>query len=262
MPTKHWKLRSKTLSLDRPLWMGIVNVTPDSFSDGGQFFDTSSAIDHALQLIEYGAAIIDLGGESTRPGSSGISAEEELQRILPVLRQLRKCQPDIPISVDTTKAEVAREVLAMGADIINDVSGLSDPEMLAVLQHTVAGYCLVHTQGVPKTMQDNPCYEDVVKEVFLFLKHQREMMMASGIAAESIAVDPGLGFGKTSAQNWQLIEQIADFHRLDAPILVGHSRKRFIAERFADREEGTRHVSRLLIDSGVHILRVHEVEVL
>jgi dihydropteroate synthase len=240
--------------------MGIVNVTPDSFSDGGQFLEPSSAVDHALRLIAEGADIIDLGGESTRPGSEGISVEEELHRVLPVLRQLRKCQPDVPISVDTTKADVAREVLAAGADIINDVSGLSDPEMLAVLRETGGGYCLMHTRGVPKTMQDDPQYEDVVGEVFGFLKDQRAMMITSGIAPESIAVDPGLGFGKTSEHNWQLVENIADFHRLGAPILVGHSRKRFIAERFADREEGTRLVSRRLIEGGVHILRVHTVD--
>jgi len=239
--------------------MGIVNITPDSFSDGGRFCDSSSAVDHALLLINKGAGIIDLGGESTRPGSDSVSAEEELRRVLPVLRQLRKCQPDIPISVDTTKAVVAREVLATGADIINDVSSLSDPDMLPVLRTTGAGYCLVHTHGVPKTMQDNPQYRDVVTEVIEFLKNRRKMMIDAGILPESIVIDPGLGFGKTSEHNWQLVEHIANFHCLCAPILVGHSRKRFIAERFADCHLGTRQVSRQLIESGVHILRVHEV---
>ena len=254
-----WKFRSKTLILDTPAWMGIVNVTPDSFSDGGLFLEPLSAVEHALRLIVNGADIIDLGGESTRPGSDGISVEEEVDRVLPVLRQLRKCQPDMPISVDTTKAEVAREVLAAGADIINDVSGLSDPEMIEVLRKTGAGYCLVHTQGVPKTMQDNPQYEDVVTEVFEFLKHRRICMIKSGIAPEVIAVDPGLGFGKTAEHNWQLVENISHFHCLGAPILVGHSRKRFLSERFVDSEEGTRWVSQLLIECGVHVVRVHEV---
>jgi dihydropteroate synthase len=253
-----WKIRSKTLTFDRPYWMGIVNVTPDSFSDGGRFLEPSSAVDHALRLIKDGTDIIDLGGESTRPGSEGISVEEELHRVLPVLWQLRKHQPDIPISVDTTKAVVAQEVLVAGADIINDVSGLSDPDMLSVLRKTGAGYCLMHTQGVPKTMQDNPQYEDVVTEVFEFLRDQRKRMVESGIVAESIAIDPGLGFGKTSEHNWQLIENIASFHRLESPIVVGHSRKRFIAERYGDREEGTRMVSRQLLANGVHVLRVHE----
>jgi dihydropteroate synthase len=253
-----WKLRTKTLALHRPLWMGIVNVTPDSFSDGGQFYNPAAAVDHAMQLIADGAGIIDIGGESTRPGAEGISAEEELRRIMPVLRQLRKRQPDIPISIDTSKADVAREVLVAGADIINDVSGLSDSEMLAVLQKTAAGYCLMHTQGTPKTMQNNPAYENVVAEVLTFLKNRRAMMIESGIAAESIAVDPGLGFGKTSAHNWQLVENIDCFHCLSAPIVAGHSRKRFISERFADREEGTRQASRQLLASGVHVLRVHE----
>ena len=252
-----WKFRSKTLTLDIPIWMGIVNVTPDSFSDGGQFFEPSSAVEQALRLIQDGAGIVDLGGESTRPGSKDISAEEELRRVLPVLRQLRKLQPDIPISVDTTKVEVAREVLAAGADIINDVSGLSDPEMLSVLKKTGAGYCLMHTQGTPQTMQNNPQYGDVVAEVFAFLKERREMMIDCGIEPEAIAVDPGLGFGKTFAHNWQLVDNIAHFHRLGATLLVGHSRKRFISETFADREAGTRQVSRQLIESGVHILRVH-----
>ena len=239
--------------------MGIVNVTPDSFSDGGQFFEPPLAVEQALRLIEEGAGIIDLGAESTRPGSDGISTEEELRRMMPVLRQLRECQPGVPISVDTSKASVAREVLAAGADIINDVSGLSDPEMLSVLKKTGAGYCLMHTQGTPRTMQNNPQYEDVVAEVFAFLKDWREMMIDFGIAPEAIAVDPGLGFGKTLAHNWQLVEHIAHFHRLSAPLLVGHSRKRFIAERFTDREAGTRQVSQQLIASGVHILRVHEI---
>ena len=255
-----WKIRTKTLFLDNPVWMGIVNITPDSFSDGGRFLEPSAAVDHALRLIKDGAGIIDLGGESTRPGSDGISAEEELYRILPVLRQLRQYQPDIPVSVDTTKAEVAREVLAAGADIINDVSGLSDPGMLEVLRTTGPGYCLMHTQGTPKTMQDDPQYDDAPGEVFAFLKDRRKMMIESGIVPETIAVDPGLGFGKTLEHNWQLVENIACFHRLAAPILVGHSRKRFIADRFADREAGTRQVSQQLIASGVHILRVHEVE--
>jgi len=239
--------------------MGIVNVTPDSFSDGGQFFIPASAVEQALRLIGDGAGIIDLGGESTRPGSDGISAEEELRRVLPPLQQLRERQPEIPISVDTAKAAVAQAVLAAGADIINDVSGLSDPGMLSVLRETGAGYCLMHTQGIPRTMQEDPQYGDVVAEVFAFLKDRRAMMIDAGIAPEAIAVDPGLGFGKTWAHNWQLVENMAHFHRLQAPLLVGHSRKRFIAERFADREEGTRQVSLQLLASGVHVLRVHSV---
>ena len=248
-----WKCRTKTLPLDTPIWMGIVNVTPDSFSDGGQFLAPSSAIAQALRLIRDGAGIIDIGGESTRPGAKGISAEEELHRILPVLQQLRKELPDILISVDTAKAVIAREVLEEGADIINDVSGLSDPDMISVLRLTGAGYCLMH-------MQDNPQYEDVVAEVLAFLKNRRKMMIESGIVPETIAVDPGLGFGKTSAHNWQLVENISCLHRLESPVLAGHSRKRFIAERFSDREEGTRFVSQQLIANGVHILRVHDVK--
>lgn len=252
-----WKTRSKTLILDHPIWMGIVNVTPDSFSDGGRFFDSCSAVHHAQQLIHAGVEIVDLGGESTRPGSEGVSAEEELRRIIPVLRQLRNNQPDILISADTTKADVAREVLKEGANIINDVSGLSDPSMMDVLLTAGAGYCLMHTQGIPKTMQNNPVYGDVVRDVFEFLRNRRQYMMDCGMNPEKIAVDPGLGFGKTSAHNWQLVENIKSFQSLGCPIVVGHSRKRFIAERYADREEGTRRVSRQLWQGGVHILRVH-----
>ena len=253
-----WRVRSKTLTLDKPIWMGIVNVTPDSFSDGGRFLEPSAAVDQAQRLLEEGVGIIDLGGESTRPNSEGVSAEEELHRVLPVLRSLRERQPNVPISVDTTKAEVARKVLDAGADIINDVSGFSDPEMLGVLRETKAGYCLMHTQGIPRTMQDNPQYRDVVSEVFEFLKDRRTMMIELGIPPETIAVDPGLGFGKTVKHNWQLVENIAYFHSIGSPILVGHSRKRFIAERFTDRDEGTRQVSQQLIERGVHVLRVHE----
>ena len=247
------------MSLDVPLWMGIVNITPDSFSDGGLFFDTSLAVKHALRLVQDGADIIDLGGESTRPGSESVPAEEELKRVLPVIEQLRKHLPDIPLSVDTAKASVAEKVLEAGADIINDVSGLADPGMIIVLQKTGAGYCLMHTQGIPKTMQNNPQYGDVVEEVFDFLKQKRSMMFDAGISPDSIAVDPGLGFGKTFSHNWQLVENIAAFHLLGAPVLVGHSRKRFIAERFTDRDEGTRQVTRQLLESGVSILRVHDI---
>ena len=252
-----WKTQSKTIPLDIPRWMGIVNVTPDSFSDGGLFFDSDAAVRQALRLLEDGADIIDIGGESTRPGSDSISGDEELRRILPVLEQLRSVKPDVPISIDTAKASVARRVLASGADIINDVSGLADPDMLSVLQETGSGYCLMHTQGTPKTMQDNPQYADVVGEVFEFLQARRDTMLASGISPEAVAVDPGLGFGKTWEQNWQLVENIAHFLGLGAPLLVGHSRKRFIAERYVDREEGTRQVSRQLLSGGVHILRLH-----
>ena len=255
-----WKIRTKTLSLDNPIWMGIVNVTPDSFSDGGQFLAPSAAVGRALQLIADGADIIDIGGESTRPGSDCISSDEELSRVLPVLRQLRRCQPDIAISVDTTKADVASEVLAAGADIINDVSGLSDSGMITVLRETGAGYCLMHSQGVPKTMQVHPQYNDVVGEVFAFLKNCRTMMIELGIVPEAIAVDPGLGFGKTAEHCWQLVENISRFHRLGAPVVVGHSRKCFLAQRFADREEGTWQVGRQLIEQGVHVLRVHGVK--
>ncbi|MDR0520315.1 MAG: dihydropteroate synthase [Planctomycetaceae bacterium] len=255
-----WKLRTRTLRLDAPVFMGIVNVTPDSFSDGGRFLEPQAAVDHAWRLIADGAGILDIGGESTRPGSEGISAREELRRILPVLQKLGDQRITVPVSVDTVKAETAGEVIAAGAEIINDVSGLADAAMLPVLLRTGAAYGLMHTQGIPKTMQDNPQYGHVVREVFDFLRAKRNLMIAAGIEPEKIAVDPGLGFGKTFEHNWQLVENIGVFLELDAPLLAGHSRKRFLSARYADRDAGTRMVSRQLIQSGVHILRLHEIE--
>jgi dihydropteroate synthase len=239
--------------------MGIVNVTPDSFSDGGRFFETDAAVKHALQLVQGGANILDLGGESTRPGSDAVSAEEELHRLMPVILQFRNCCPDIPISIDTTKAAVAKEVLDAGAEIINDVSGLADPDMPKILRQTGAGYCLMHTQGIPKTMQNDPQYDDVVQEVLDFLKQRRQELINFGIEPERIAVDPGIGFGKTAEHNWALIEEMDRFHELGAPLLVGHSRKRFMAQTYPDRDAGTRIVTQRLLDKGVHIIRLHEV---
>ncbi|MDR3182053.1 MAG: dihydropteroate synthase [Planctomycetaceae bacterium] len=254
----YWKLRTRILQLDKPVFMGIVNVTPDSFSDGGRFYTAEAAVEHVLELVRSGAGIIDLGGESTRPGSSAVSAGEELRRLLPVIEHLRRLKVPVPISVDTTKAAVAEEVLECGAEIINDVSGCADSDMPEVLRRSGASYCLMHTQGIPETMQDNPQYGDVTAEVFAFLQESRRRLIASGIAAERIAVDPGLGFGKTAEHNWQLVENIEKFLQLEAPLLVGHSRKRFLSARFADRDEGTRWLSKKLLTQGVHILRLHE----
>ncbi|MDR3233558.1 MAG: dihydropteroate synthase [Planctomycetaceae bacterium] len=256
----HWQLRTQILQLDKPVFMGIVNVTPDSFSDGGHFFTTDNAVRHALELVRSGAGILDLGGESTRPGSSGVSADEELQRLLPVIEHLRRLKVSVPISVDTAKADVAQKVIRYGAEIINDVSGLADPAMIDVLRRSGAGYCLTHTQGIPKTMQDNPHYKDVTQEVLAFLRERRSGLIASGIMPQRIAVDPGLGFGKTAEHNWQLVEEMDKFLALDSPLLVGHSRKRFLAARFADRDEGTHFVTKILLEKGVHIVRVHCLE--
>jgi dihydropteroate synthase len=253
-----WKLRTKTLLLDQLVIAGIVNVTPDSFSDGGQFFGTDNAVKHAVELVQHGAGILDIGGESTRPGSDSVSADEQLNRLLPVIERLVDIKVSVPISVDTTLAAVAEKVIEYGAEMINDVSGLADPNMVDVLRRSGAGYCLMHTQGKPKTMQNEPHYENVVEEVFGFLNEKRQFLIEAGIAAQRIAVDPGLGFGKTAEHNWQLVENIDRFFELDAPLFVGHSRKRFLASRFGDRDEGTRIVTEYLMNRGVHIIRLHE----
>jgi dihydropteroate synthase len=258
-----WKLRTQTLSLTgQPVFMGIVNVTPDSFSDGGRYFETSAAVDHALQLIADGAGILDIGGESTRPGSDSVEVEEELRRIIPVVTAIVEAIPpnkQVPISIDTTKPLVAAETIQAGAEIINDVSPETDPAMLRVLLETGAGYCVMHSQGLPKTMQLNPQYNDVVAEVFEILKRRRKELINAGIEPERIAVDPGLGFGKTTEHNWKLVENIEQFHDLESPLLVGHSRKKFITETFENREIGTNFVTQKLVEKKVSIIRLHEL---
>lgn len=242
--------------------MGIVNITPDSFSDGGRFFDVSKAVDHALELIRAGAGMIDIGGESTRPGSDSVDVDEERRRVVPVIERLVESmtkEKTVPISIDTTKAIVASEAIRAGAEIVNDVSPQTDPDMLRVLLETGAAYCLMHSQGIPKTMQLNPYYDNVVEDVLESLRQRRNELVAAGIEAERIAVDPGLGFGKTIEHNWALVNEIKRFHELHVPVLVGHSRKRFIAETFENRDSGTRIVTQKLIDSGVQIIRLHEI---
>jgi dihydropteroate synthase len=242
--------------------MGILNVTPDSFSDGGCYFETSAAVDHALQLIEAGAGILDIGGESTRPGSDGVGVEEELRRVIPVITAIAAAMPKnkrIPISIDTTKPRVAHESIQIGAEIINDVSPATDPAMLRVLLETGVGYCVMHSQGTPKTMQLNPRYNNVVSEVLEILKCRRNELINAGIEPERIAVDPGLGFGKTTEHNLELIEKMECFHDLKAPLLVGHSRKKFIAETFGNRETGTNLITKKLAEKKVSIIRLHEI---
>lgn len=261
-PAQIWKLRTQTLSLEKPVLMGIVNVTPDSFSDGGRFFDPSKAVDHALELIEDGAGLLDIGGESTRPGSDGVDVDEERRRVIPVIERLvdaMSTKTAVPISVDTTKPAVASAAIRSGAEIVNDVSPQTDPAMIQVLLDTGAAYCLMHSRGIPKTMQLDPQYGNVVEEILESLRQRRHELLAAGMEAEKIAVDPGLGFGKTTEHNWRIVNEIRRFHDLDAPLLVGHSRKRFVSETFEDRDAGTRIVTQKLIDGGVGIIRLHDV---
>jgi dihydropteroate synthase len=264
---RKWKLRTQTLCLlGAPVFMGIVNITPDSFSDGGRYFETSAAVDHALQLVEAGAGILDIGGESTRPGSEGVGVDEELRRVLPVVAAIVDAlaaaipkNKQIPISIDTTKPRVAQESIQIGAEIINDVSPETDPAMLHVLLESGAGYCVMHSQGLPKTMQLNPQYNNVVAEVFETLRRRRNELVNAGIEPERIAVDPGLGFGKTTKHNLELVENIERFHDLNAPLLVGHSRKKFITETFANRDAGTNLITKKLAQKNVSIIRLHEI---
>ncbi len=260
-----WKLRTRTLQFGEvPLLMGIVNVTPDSFSDGGKFLDIDQAVAHALDLVHDGAAIIDIGGESTRPYSPPISQSEELRRVVPVIERLA-AETDIPISVDTSKSAVARAALDAGAEIINDVSGFQgDPNMVAVARDFGAAVCVMHMQGTPQTMQDNPSYEDVVEEVAAYMAERTESLVAAGIDRQRICLDPGIGFGKTHQHNLTLIAQSLRFHRLGRPILIGHSRKGFIGKLMgtsdlADRDAGTLALSIFLAQQRIQILRVHNV---
>jgi dihydropteroate synthase len=263
---KHrWTLKTRDLTRSHlPLLMGILNVTPDSFSDGGQFQIVENAIARAVQMEADGADIIDIGGESTRPGAEPVALEEELRRTIPVIRELAT-QIKIPISIDTTKAEVARQALEAGAEIVNDISGLTfDPDMLEVCRLHDAGICLMHIQGTPQTMQKNPTYADVVKEVTEFLQQQVDRCLMAGILPERMSVDPGIGFGKTADHNMQLMKSVARLQReLQRPVLIGHSRKRFLSKILGrsvdERESGTIGVSIALAEQGVDILRIHDV---
>lgn len=257
-----WQLRTRELRFSsRPLLMGIINVTPDSFSDGGRYFDPPSAVEHALQLQAEGANLIDIGGESSRPGSEPVSADEELRRVVPVFERLQG-QLSVPLSIDTTKAVVAEAALALGAEIINDISGLSaDPQMAALAARTGCGVCVMHMQGAPKTMQLDPRYEDVSAEVYAYLQSACDRLVRAGVAPEQIAIDPGIGFGKRLEHNLALLRGIDRFHQLGRPILVGPSRKRFIGEVLGDmtveRDSATIGVCLALAQHGVQVLRVH-----
>lgn len=259
-----WQLRRITLSLpQRPLLMGIVNVTPDSFSDGGKFFSTGAAVEHGLRLAAEGADLLDIGGESTRPYSTPVEERKELDRVLPVVEALHS-QTDLPLSIDTSKALVAREAVAAGAEIINDVTALTgDPAMLDVALESEAGLCAMHMQGTPQTMQDAPKYEDVTEDIFSYLVAQRERLVAAGIQRERISLDPGIGFGKTHNDNLTLLAHAGRFHELECPLLFGPSRKGFIGKVLGDKSIdplfGTLGVVLALAAQGVQIIRIHDV---
>lgn len=261
-----WKLRTRTLDLtgNSPRPMGILNVTPDSFSDGGKFHSTEAAIAQGLQLLDEGADILDIGGESTRPYSTPVDLQEELARVLPVIVGIRQARPDAILSIDTSKATVAEAAIAAGAEIINDITGLEgDVAMLTVARATGAGVCAMHMQGTPQTMQDNPAYGDVVAEIHNYLAQRRDKLLAQGLEPARICLDPGIGFGKTHEHNVTLMANCHRFHSLGCPLLVGHSRKGFIGkvlgDKTADRTFGTIGGALALAAQQVQIIRVHDV---
>jgi dihydropteroate synthase len=256
----------------RPAVMGIVNVTPDSFSDGGRFLDPDAAVAHGIELVAQGADALDIGGESTRPGAAPVPADEELARVVPVVERLATAT-NVPVSIDTTKSEVARAALEAGATIVNDVSaGRDGPEILNVTAEAGAGYVVMHMQGEPRTMQLEPRYDDVVAEVGDFLVERIDAARAAGIAPDAIAADPGIGFGKTVEHNLLLLAGLrALAERVQVPVLVGTSRKTFIGRLLAratgasedlpvdQREEGTLATVVWALERGASIVRVHDV---
>ena len=260
-----WNCRDREITLgDRSLVMGILNTTPDSFSDGGVYFDSAAAVAHALEMEAQGAEIIDIGGESTRPGADPVSAEEEIRRTIPVIEGIRT-QSNIALSIDTMKAEVAAAAMAAGADIINDVSGFeADPQIVHVAAETQAGVVLMHMKGTPRTMQNAPVYADVVKEVGAYLAARAAWAEQHGVARERIVLDPGLGFGKTLEHNLELLRGLPKLAALGYPLLIGASRKRFIGDitgrtQPTERTAGSLGAAAWAIAHGAHILRVHDV---
>lgn len=244
---------------NKALILGILNVTPDSFSDGGIFLEKENALRRGLKLIEQGADIIDVGGESTRPGAEPISLEEELQRVVPVIKALR-LETEIPISIDTSKAAVAQAAIQAGATIINDVSALEDPEMGKVAASTGARLILMHHQGTPAMMQKNPTYpkNDVVAAVVTFLSEVREKAMSYGIEKKSIILDPGIGFGKTAEHNFSLLRGIPLLLTLQSPLLIGHSRKSFLGKTIEERLIPSVAITALARYHGALLFRVHD----
>ena len=243
--------------------MGIVNVTPDSFSDGGQFLDPPAAVAHARQLVEQGAEIIDVGGESTHPGAAPVSEAEELRRVMPVIEQLAG-QLKVPVSIDTVKPGVAREALAAGASIVNDVAAnREDSALWEMVAEAGAGYVCMHVQGTPQTMQTHPAYTDVVREVGEFFSERIRRLSGCGVALDQIILDPGIGFGKTVEHNLQLLGAAQEFTRLERPLLLGVSRKSFIGKllgvEMAARLPAGLACACLAVSTGVQIVRVHDV---
>ena len=262
MDATRWKIGGNVIDLtNRALIMGVLNVTPDSFSDGGEFLTAEAAVNHGLAMAQSGADIIDIGGESTRPGSMRVASEEEMERVLPVIEQLARTIT-LPISIDTSKTQVARAAIERGATIINDITGGRDPEMFALAAEKQAALIIMHMQGTPETMQRAPTYADVVGEVTDFFRQRYEVAIRSGIDPLCIAFDPGIGFGKTVAHNLDLLANLSRLQVEHRPLVVGVSRKSFLGKISGQpdrRESATVAMTSLLRERGAHILRVHDV---
>ena len=259
-----WHVRDRVLYPGRTvLVMGIVNVTPDSFSDGGRYAAAEAAVAHGLDLVRQGADLLDIGGESTRPGAEPVPLDEELHRILPVVRELA-AHTDVPLSIDTYKAETARQALAAGAHIVNDVTALGDPDMAEVVRSSGAGLVLMHMRGTPQTMQANPVYDDVAADVARFLEARLQAAADVGIAGRRVVLDPGVGFGKTAEHNLELLARLAELRRLGRPVCLGVSRKGFMG-RLLGRSAEERLAASLaaacfaLAAGAAQIVRVHDV---
>jgi dihydropteroate synthase len=257
------QLNKYLFDLKHPLLMGILNITPDSFSDGGQYLNLDEALERAHQMIEEGVDIIDIGGESTRPGSEPVGIDEELNRITPIIEALKK-KSDIPISVDTYKPQVMKVVIDMGVAMINDVYALSQPGAIETIKNAHVGVCLMHMQGTPKTMQVNPQYINVVSEVKLFLEARAKHLISEGIDKSRMILDPGFGFGKTFEHNIKLLQHLGSFKSLELPLLVGLSRKSFIRKilhgDYDDHLSGSVSAAIFSVLKGAKILRVHDVK--
>jgi dihydropteroate synthase len=248
----------------RTLVMGVINVTPDSFSDGGKFYDSNVAITHAKHLVSEGADIIDVGGESTRPGSESVSLDEEMRRVIPVIEGISK-DVNAPVSIDTCKSTVAKAALDAGACIINDISAMrSDPKIASVASEYSSPLILMHMQGTPKDMQKNPQYDDIMEDIKKFLKARVDFAISKGVPRENIIIDPGIGFGKTLEHNYDIIRRLEELEQLNLPILIGTSRKSFIGNTLGldvdDRLEGTLATITMSIVNGADIVRVHDVK--
>jgi dihydropteroate synthase len=260
-----WQICGRQMTITRPLVMGIVNVTPDSFSDGGQYLDTTAAVDQAVRLVDDGADLLDIGGESTRPGSQPVATDEELRRVIPVIEALTS-RTAVPISVDTSKAEVARQALAAGATVINDVTALlGDPAMPAVARDARAGVILMHMRGTPATMQQAPEYpEGVLTALDRFFQSRLQDLPGLGIYAENVVLDPGIGFGKTGAHNWEILARLGELGKFGRPVCLGVSRKglfgKLLDRPVTDRLAASLAVACAAMAAGAaQILRVHDV---